>query len=68
MLPMQGMWVPSLVREMKSCMLHSAAKNKKKINDSGFSLSVPMNNFSILVMLTDYFDYCSIIGILNWIV
>ena len=67
---MQRVWVPSLVREMKSCMLHSAAKKKKekKINDSGFSLSVPMINFSVLVILTDYLDYCSIIGILNWIV
>ena len=29
-LPLQGSWVPSLVRELKSHILHIAAKKKKK--------------------------------------
>ena len=29
-LPMHGAWVQSLVRELRSCMLHGVAKKKKK--------------------------------------
>ena len=37
------------------CSQTKKKKREKKINDSGFSLSVPMINFSILVILTIFF-------------
>ena len=36
-LPMQGAWVQSLARELGSCMLHNAAKRKKKNSVMVFS-------------------------------
>ena len=35
---MQGVWVRSLVEELRSCMLHSVAKKKKKRERERFSL------------------------------
>ena len=37
-LPLQGAWVPSLVRELRSCMLHYMAKNFKRLKKNFFKL------------------------------